>query len=212
MSTLSNQQKWIPYQLNQVVNVNDADLSRRNYIEQEDLKGYLRSVSDKIKISKIIEFGCGYGRMTQVLTEFTNDVVGIEREPFFVNKACKLIPNITFIQAEDLSSVPFKNKIADIIITFTFLQHLIEIQAIKVIKEIIRCLKPGGYVLICEETDEEIKHGDIYNLRGANCCIGRSLKTYCNYFKPLSLEFTASRRVEPTFLRKNVGMYMLFKK
>jgi SAM-dependent methyltransferase len=207
----SEQQNWIPYHMKDVVDVNDAKMSVRNYIEQKDLRCYLNLINNNRKINKAVEFGSGYGRMTQVLTEFASEVIGLEREQSFVNEATKIIPNVTFIQANDLSSKVLEGDAFDVIITFTFLQHLIDDRAQKVIKEMIRCLKTYGHILICEETDDRIIDGNINDPLGI-CTIGRTVKRYCEYFEPLVLEFIAPRRIEPGYPRENTGTYMLFRK
>jgi SAM-dependent methyltransferase len=192
-----------------IVDVNDAKMSVRNYIEQKDLRCYLSLINNKRKINAAAEFGCGYGRMTQVLTEFASEVVGLERERSLTEEATRLIPNVRFIQTDDLSSKVLEGGAFDVITTFTFLQHLIEDKAQGVIKEMIRCLKFDGHILICEETDEEHIAGNTNDPLG-QCTIGRSVGRYCNYFKPLTLEFTAPRRIEPGYPRENTGTYMLF--
>lgn len=207
----SERPKWTPYQMKDVVDVSNAEISVRNYIEQRDLRCYLALANDKKRITRALEFGCGYGRMTQVLTEFTSNVVGIEREQPLVDTARRLIPDVVFHQADDLSSVPLENESADMIITFTFLQHLIDDQAQKVVWGMIRCLAGGGHILICEETDENHIAGDVDDPAG-QCTIGRSVEKYCEYFRPLVLEFTAPRRIEPGYPRENTGTYMLFRK
>ena len=207
----SKQTNWIPYQMKDVVDVNDANISVRNYIEQKDLRCYLNVINNKRKIKTAAEFGCGYGRMTQVLTEFASEVIGVEREQSFIDEATQLIPNVNFIQTNDLSSKVLKSETFDVIITFTFLQHLIDDKAQKVIREMIGCLKSHGHILICEETDESHISGNINDPLG-QCTIGRSVKKYCEYFKPLVLDFTAQRRIEPTYPRENTGTYMIFRK
>lgn len=207
----SKQKTWIPYQMKDVVDVNDAQMSVRNYIEHKDIRCYLNLINNKKKIGTAAEFGCGYGRMTQVLTEFAEDVVGIEREQLLVNEATCLIPDVKFIQIDDLSSTLLESESFDVIITFTFLQHLIEDKAQAVIKEMIRCLKTDGHIFICEETDEQHISGDINDPLG-RCSIGRSVERYCEYFKPLDLQFTTPRRIEPDYPRENTGTYMLFSK
>lgn len=204
-------QTWVPYKVEQVVDTDVAKVSVRNYLEQKDLREILNRVDKKAKIKKAVEFGCGFGRMTQVLTEFTKVVTGLEREKYYVEEANMHIPTAVFRQIDDLSKVPFDDKCVDLIMTFTFLQHLIDDQARKVAGEMIRCLGKNGHILICEETDEDHVAGDIHNPLG-QCAIGRSVKRYSDIFKPLDLEYTKPRRVEPGYPRKETGTYMLFHK
>jgi SAM-dependent methyltransferase len=204
-----SRQHWTPYTLEQVVDTDVTRLSVRNYIEQKNLRRLLEEIDSQRKIEKAVEFGCGFGRMTQVLTEFTHDVTGIEREASFVTEAGRLIPEVKFIQADDLSSVPLESESADVIVSFTFLQHLINEQARKVAAEMIRCLKKGGTILLCEETDEGHTAGDTTDPLG-QCTIGRGVRSYEDYFSPLTLTHTEPRRLEPGYPRQDTGTYMLF--
>ena len=200
---------WIPYELNQVVDVAGPQMLVRTYTEQKDFRRNLVSINNKKGFKRAVEFGCGFGRMTLVLTEFDAEVVGIEREPLFVERARQLIPEVTFHQVDDLSSVPIADGWSDLIVTFTFLQHLINEQAQNVIMEMKRCLKQDGFILICEETDESHIDGEIDNPLG-QCAIGRSVEQYCEYFKPLRLVSSSPRKVEPGYSREDTGTYMLF--
>ena len=78
------------------------------------------------------------------------------------------------------------------------------------IAAIKRAVRAGGYVLCCEETDVEHRHGETDNPRG-KCTIGRSVRTYEELFRPFTLERTSPRRIEPTYPRPDVGTYMLFR-
>jgi len=200
---------WASYLMKDVVDVSFPEMSVRNYIEQKDLRSFLRSIDGKINVAA--EFGCGYGRMTQVLTEFASVVFGLEREQSFVDQAAVLIPAVSFIQVDDLSSQILKGDDFDVILTFTFLQHLVDTEVEKVSKEMIRCLKTSGHILICEETDETATVGDINDPLG-QCTVGRTLERYCDLFKPLTLIDTTPRRIEPSYPRDLTGAYMLFRK
>ncbi len=202
---------WTRYTMGEVVDVDGPRLSVRNYIEQRDLREHLSRIENRESIRTAVEFGCGFGRMTQVLTEFAPEVIGLEREPEFLEQASRLIPDVRFIQADDLSVPVLEASSCDLVITFTFLQHMIDEKAQETIQQIIRCARSPGHVLICEESDASLCMGEIDNPRG-RCTIGRAVETYSEYFKPLELLFTAPRRVEPDYHRDNTGTYMLFRK
>ncbi len=200
---------WKPYEMEYVVDTNDAAYAVRNYLEQKDLRCYISLAHNMHPVMRAAEFGCGFGRMVQVLTEFAPEVIGIEREALMVEEAGKLIPDVTFHQADDLANAPIDNNSLDLVTTFTFLQHLVDTQAKRVIQEIKRCLHPKGHVLICEETDQGHISGDINDPLG-QCTIGRPVNRYEALFSPLKLRFTAPRRIEPGYKRADTGTYMLF--
>ena len=201
--------EWKPFEIKHVVDTEDAAYAVRNYLEQKDLRCYLSMVHNMRPVMRAAEFGCGFGRMVQVLTEFAPEVIGIEREALMVNQARQLIPQVTFHQVDDLADVPIDSSSIDLVTTFTFLQHLVDVQAGRVIQEIKRCLHPDGHVLICEETDPEHVSGDINDPLGL-CTIGRPVSEYEALFSPLKLRFTAPRRIEPGYKRADTGTYMLF--
>lgn len=197
------------YKKEWVVDVSDARLAVRNYLEQRDLRKYLALANERHKITTACEFGCGYGRMTQVLTEFATQVDGVERETSLVQEAASLIPGVNFHQRDDLSRTGLPSVHYDVILTFTFLQHLIDAVAEQVAREMIRCLKPGGHVLICEETDIDHQMGDPGDPNRI-CTIGRSIAQYRHLFAPLELVTSGRRQIEPAYERADAGDYLLF--
>ena len=205
----TNKEPRETYKKKHVVDTDETRMSVRNYLEHQDLRYCLNIANSQQKITSAVEFGCGFGRMTQVLTEFTSDVVGFEREPLLVAEASELIPSVKFIQLDDLSATGVAAEKFDAIITFTFLQHLIDSVVTDVTKEMLRCLKPGGHVLICEETDKNHTMGDPNNPNKI-CTTGRSIEKYKRLFAPLSLKHSTKRRIEPGYERENTGDYMLF--
>ena len=81
------------YKKEHVVDVDDTPLAVRTYMEQRDLRRCLNIVNFGKTIESAAEFGCGFGRMTQVLAEFTSDVTGLEREHLLVDDGRKYIPD-----------------------------------------------------------------------------------------------------------------------
>lgn len=203
---MNDEKKWDFYD---VVDVASTNFVVRNYIEQMDVRKYLEYVSKQKKIESACEVGCGYGRITMVLREFASNVKGFEREDFFFNEAKRLIPDIKFIKISSLTKLNAESNEYDFVLTFTVLQHLIDSEVNKVINEIKRITKKGGYILLCEETDSKHVSGDTNNPFG-RCTIGRSVETYQNLMAPYKLIKISSRKIEPGYTRKDVGTYMLF--
>src|SRR6056297_2588348 len=105
-----NPQKREIYKKEWVVDVSDSKLSVRNYLEQRDLRILLQGIATKTNIGSAAEFGCGFGRMTQVLSEFCNEVIGIEREIDLIEEARQLIPAVTFFQENDMSATKLEGN------------------------------------------------------------------------------------------------------
>ena len=193
------------------MDVRDAAFAARTYLEQTDVRAFMTQVTGRRRLRVGCEVGSGYGRMTVVLSEFADRVIGIEREPHFVKEAARLLPTINFVQVESLTELPVQTATVDFILTFTVLQHLIDPVAKATAQEISRILSPGGHLLICEETDPLLCNGAIDDPNGW-CTVGRPVPLYQSLFPSLALLATQPRRIEPTYLRDDVGTYMLFRR
>jgi len=194
-----------------VVDVDLAAFAARTYLEQRDARAlWARAVGDR-RQHAACEIGAGFGRMTVVLTEFFDEVAGFEREGHFVQEAARLHPSIRFVQVDALTRLPADDAAFDGVMTFTVLQHLTNAVAAQAAAEIVRVLKPGGHLLICEETDPDHRSGAIDDEHGA-CTIGRPISDYQALFAGFTLIETRRRRIEPTYPRPDVGTFMLFRK
>src|SRR6266851_7859793 len=199
------------WQQEHVVDVREAAFAVRTYIEQQDVRAFLSRVAGQRRLPAACEVGAGYGRMTIVLTEFFDEVVGFERERHFVDEATRLLPAIRFEQVDSLARLPASNESFDCVLTFTVLQHLTDPVVHAAASEILRIVRPGGFLLICEETDPSHRSGAVDDTDGM-CTIGRTVAEYEALFRPLTLLDTRPRHIEPTYRRPDVGTYMLFLK
>ncbi|HEY8550430.1 MAG TPA: class I SAM-dependent methyltransferase, partial [Vicinamibacterales bacterium] len=155
------------------------------------------------------DVGCGFGRLTPVLTEFAARVVGFEREPSLVATARALQPDTEFRQVERLTALPAGDGEFDVALVFTVLQHVPEPDVRDVIAEVLRILRPDGTLLICEETDPSLEAGDRAHADLGYTC-GRPVETYQRWLAPWRLVATRKRIIEPDYPRPDVGTYMLF--
>jgi SAM-dependent methyltransferase len=179
----------------------------RNYLEQQDLRLCLRAASQRQPLRAAADVGCGYGRLTMVLSEFAADVVGFEREPDLLRQARALMPAIGFREAPSLARLPAESSAFDLAMTFTVLQHMRDAEALAVIGELKRV--STGLILLVEETDATFVDGDVAT-EGAGITIGRAVDTYAAWMHPWSPILSFPRRIEPNYPRPDVGSYMLF--
>lgn len=91
------------------------------------------------------------------------------------------------------------------------LQHLIDRVTVAAVREISRIVKPGGFAIICEETDASHRAGSFDDPNGT-CTIGRPVEAYQAMFNDFVLEATQPRRIEPTYPRPDVGTFMVFRR
>jgi SAM-dependent methyltransferase len=102
------------------------------------------------------DLGCNHGSCTLLLLDFASDIEHIYGFDVNVNalrvayeNAMKLNPSkqISFMCA-NLLSLPVSNDTFDFLMSFHTLEHIFPEDADKVVAEIWRILKPGGYFVI----------------------------------------------------------------
>ena len=197
---------WTP---KEVVDVDGPRAMLRAYFEQRDVRELVASVSRGIRFAAACDVGCGFGRLTPVLTEFAGRVVGFERERGLLQIAQSLQPAIEFRPVDELRNLPADRASFNLALVFTVLQHLPEPDARAVLDELRRIVRPDGYLLLCEETDPALEAGDQENAHLGYTC-GRPVTTYQAWLAPWNLVATKRRSIEPGYPRPDVGTYMLF--
>jgi SAM-dependent methyltransferase len=197
---------WTP---REVVDVDGPRAMLRAYLEQRDVREFCASVILTARIDAACDVGCGFGRLTPVLTEFAERVVGFEREAGLLTVAQALQPSVEFRTVQTLAHLPADNGSFAFAFVFTVLQHIAEPEVHTVISELQRIVAPGGHLLLCEETDETLEAGDPANAHLGYTC-GRPVSTYEAWLAPLRLVATKPRTIEPDYPRPDVGTYMLF--
>jgi len=197
---------WTP---GHVVDVDGPRAMLRTYLEQRDVRALCASIGSAIPLASACDIGCGFGRLTPVLTEFAEHVVGFERETGLLNVARSLQPSIDFRPIESLRRLPADPVSFNLGLVFTVLQHVPEPEVTAVIDELRRIVRPDGHLLLCEETDATLEAGDRSAAHLGYTC-GRPVTTYETWLAPWTLAATRRRSIEPGYPRPDVGTYMLF--
>lgn len=205
-SASMNRLVWTP---NEVVDVDGPRAMLRAYLEQRDVRELCASITGAGRLASACDVGCGFGRLTPVLAEFAERVVGFEREAGLVNIARSLQPSIEFGAIDALTRLPADDSSFDIALVFTVLQHVPEPDVHDIIAELRRIVSPRGHLLLCEETDAALEAGDRTNADLGYTC-GRPVTTYQSWLAPWRLVATRRRVIEPGYPRPDVGTYMLF--
>lgn len=136
------------------------DLAVRSVYEARLLQRALRLANpQRGKLG--IELGAGYGRLTPVLADYCDKVIGFEREPALVQAANAKHRDCTFTQIEVLWDLPLETSSVDIAMTFTVLQHMSNDDADRVLGELDRVVGSKGIVVLTEDyadiADDESK-------------------------------------------------------
>lgn len=117
---------------------------------QDATKLLLRFLSlNSITARKILDFGCGPGRMTKALIPFFPDVYGIDVVPWAVEQAKRLCPRGKF-QLYDGETIPFMDGYFDAIISWTVLQHVPPPEIQNLCREIMRVMAKDGKLVMYE--------------------------------------------------------------
>ena len=97
--------------------------------------------------AKILDLGCGNGSLSNLISKYGYEVVGMEESPSGVKIASQNFPKCQFIQGSIYSSPPPELENAfDVVISVEVIEHLFYPNELVRLAE--KCLKPGGYLIL----------------------------------------------------------------
>lgn len=187
------------------------ELACRTYLELRDLQSFMQYIRKRTPIRRSADIGCGFGRLLPLLADCSREAIGFEREKGLIEIGKKLNPNVRIIETNDLARIDCKSSYFDLVLVFTVLQHLTGKKVLALAGEINRLVRKNGFLLICEQTDTKDLFGEL-DSEASLLQHGRSVKEYAEIFHRFKLHKTLPRVSEPTYRRKDVGTYMLFRK
>lgn len=114
---------------------------------QEILRAEAR---EYFKGRQVLDFGCGFGRMSAVLCELSASVAGVDVVPWVIEEARKHCPKAEFALIENGAGIPFPPKQFGGVLSWTVLQHISPGAIETACREIQRVMAPGGYLVIYE--------------------------------------------------------------
>ena len=109
----------------------------------------LDSQVDLEKDTKVLDYGCGWGRMSRFLlrTVYEENIFGVDVEERTVSAAQVAMPKATFKCMSPGDTLPFDDQSIDIAFSNSVFSHLSESAHRHYMSEIARCLKPSGKLL-----------------------------------------------------------------
>ena len=104
------------------------------------------------KDSKILEFGCGYGRLMQLLyTQGFHNLTGVDFAPNMITRGKELFPHLDMRLLEIEGNIPFDDRSLDGIVLSTVLCCIPnKLEQAHLIHEIFRALKPKGILYLSD--------------------------------------------------------------
>ena len=135
------------------------------------MKDFLKSNNIEFKFKKIVDFGCGVGRITNLLSEFGENIYGIDISESHLKIARDNIKkdNIQFIGYDDNNNFPIELYNSNLVISFIVLQHNRPAEMKYFIEKILNILDKDGIALlhipyIIDNYDKSILDSEMTNI------------------------------------------------
>ncbi|KKQ43421.1 MAG: UbiE/COQ5 methyltransferase [Microgenomates group bacterium GW2011_GWC1_37_8] len=148
----------------------------------ESLKNEIFSFLPKLAGKRILEIGCGIGRITLDLAKRSAQLYAIDISPAMLSRAQRVIKsnNVTFF-SKCAHNTGFSDNYFDVVLEVTVLQHIVNESLFrKTLAEIKRVIKPDGFIFLCGEVS------NIHN-KVSPITIIRTLSEYKKAMKPFKL-------------------------
>lgn len=135
-------------------------LKRRHGVEEKETRYNLNQIQafemalgrqgrSLSEFHSILEFGCGYGRLTQYLFELAPEakVFGCDICPDDIARCRRRYPQGHFIVNRAAPPLALADNLCDLIFSYSVFTHLSEANHKAWLRELARVLKPGGFML-----------------------------------------------------------------
>lgn len=112
------------------------------------------------EFSRSLEVGCGYGRLSPAISKHSKEHHAVDINNEALALARRVYPDILFHQAS-ATALPFPADDFDLVTTWTAIQHIPPGRVPQAAEELLRVLRPGGVLLMCEATrypDSDSQH------------------------------------------------------
>jgi len=156
---------------------NEIEFEKRSFETRRLLKEFLfRYLPYRFK--KVLDFGCGIGRMELVLQLYSDEVYGVDVVEWPIEQAKKEWPYSHFL-TYDGKTIPFNDGFFDGLLSWTVLQHIPDKDIKGVCKEIERVMSNESHLILYENIS--VWHENKVHIWF------RSIEMYRNFFNELRL-------------------------
>jgi len=107
----------------------------------------VKSIIKALPKGKVLDAGCGTGRYWNFLNSYGYSVIGVDQSKLMLEKAKAKLNKVKLIRA-NLTNLPIKPKSIDIVLCSLALTHFKSLD--KVIPELYKTLRPGGYMVLSD--------------------------------------------------------------
>jgi SAM-dependent methyltransferase len=116
--------------------------------------GALREMLDGRSFDAALEAGCGYGRLTPWLSEFADEVYGVDVNDEATTAAMRQYNDIEFVRAR-CDDLPLSDSSVDLIVTWTCLHHIPPEQIGDSLAELSRVAASDATFVLAESVSEQ---------------------------------------------------------
>lgn len=104
-------------------------------------------------VSRVLDLGCGTGRHSAALAAAGFEVYGCDSSATALRTAAGLLPGADFRPC-DMTSLPYAADYFDAVLCHQVIQHGLWAQVEKAAAEIVRVLRPGGFLYLAAASSE----------------------------------------------------------
>lgn len=101
------------------------------------------------KGASVLDVGCGTGRWVRRYAQSGYSPVGLDGSLSMLKRAVEL-RTLAPLLAARLQSLPFRDGTFDCVQTITVIQHIPALEQQQALEELVRVIKPGGYLILLE--------------------------------------------------------------
>lgn len=105
---------------------------------------------------RVLDAGCGTGRMSRYLADRGCDVEGVDLSPGMVEQARRAQPDLTF-EVAPLTEVPHEDNTFDGVMLWYSTIHTPPTGQPAIHEEAVRVLRPGGHLLVAFQSGQGIR-------------------------------------------------------
>ncbi len=93
--------------------------------------------------TKVLDLCCGSGQATEVLVQYSQNVVGLDASPLSLKRAQQNVPSAQYVEAF-AEQMPFEENEFAVVHTSAALHEMNPTQLRQILQEVYRVLQPGG--------------------------------------------------------------------